>query len=242
MDNDKFPSSMLDDDCEKAVAGIETSETVSFDDEEPVRVFINPKWLNPSEADDMPNCTPPTCIPDHWRNKATALANSEYTENSGRQAVMMLAILLRAKPDAAPTVNAWTSADALDAARYRWLRDNASPKFVDDVNLSIPAPKIDTSGERVDAIKPFGYIVRSTIHGSKHYQVFRQRVFKSEHDQEQCYRQWMEYYEKYHTLTPNINGVRWEVTKHTVHEVAQSANDSDKPKLTAAALDATRLD
>lgn len=67
--------------------------------------------------------------------------------------------------------------------------------------------------------KPFGYIVRASLHSDKgSHHIYRQRVFISAHDQEQCYKQWMELHAD--RLT-SFNGIWWEVTKHTVYELLE---------------------
>lgn len=71
--------------------------------------------------------------------------------------------------------------------------------------------------------KPFGYVVRSTVGDSADdRRVFKQRIFKSAHDQTQCHRQWMEYFAEHHALTPKTSGIWWEVDMHTVYEAPQA--------------------
>lgn len=65
--------------------------------------------------------------------------------------------------------------------------------------------------------EPFGYVVRASVRSDKgSHHIYRQRVFTSVHNQEQCYKQWMEEHADH--LTP-FNGIWWEVTKHTVYEL-----------------------
>jgi hypothetical protein len=66
---------------------------------------------------------------------------------------------------------------------------------------------------------PFGYVVRAVCRSEKHVSIFRQRVFRSAHDQDQCYKQWLEHHKD--GLAP-FNGIWWEVTKHTVYEDQQA--------------------
>lgn len=88
-------------------------------------------------------------------------------------------------------------------------------KLVEEVRAAQTAQLNSDWGDAAPDV--FGWVVRSTVCTTTHRDIFRQRVCKSEHDQAQCYRQWVEYYEANYALTPKSSGVWWEISKHTVY-------------------------
>ena len=74
-------------------------------------------------------------------------------------------------------------------------------------------------------VEPFCYIVRSTCRYGASSSIFRQRVFKSEHDQDQCARQWYEHFKAQGlNMGDSRDSAWWEISKHTVYELKEDSS------------------